>query len=238
MTDPAKIDTRYRSVNQSGMALMVVMVVLAMGSLLALGAARSSWLNEHIVSSQSDQQRTYAAAEALLKDAQDDIRGQRADGSACSSEATHTGCRGPWADKHPFFPRGSDDLRDLAERIGPDRVCRHGICLPPSVTHLNAQGMAQGLVQEGGTGAVSGQGATYGQYTGTTTRQPLLSGPSARAWYWVEVFQLDRATDTGLTSASQPFIYRINAYVQGHKRGTQVLLRTLFLAPIPSTAND
>jgi type IV pilus assembly protein PilX len=226
--------TRSLVAQQHGMALLVVMVVLALGSLLALGAARTSWLNEHLVSSLSDQQRAQAAAEALIQDAQDDIRGQRADGSVCSSAPTDAGCRGARAENRPFFPTVADDLTDLAARIGPGQDCRDGICLSDLVSRLNPQVMATRLIQEAATGAAQALGARYGQFTGARSSQPLLQSPSARAWYWVEVFQMDNVTE------NQPlFVYRINAYVQGHRPGTRVMLRSLYWPPpSPSPLQD
>jgi type IV pilus assembly protein PilX len=215
-------------------ALLVVMVVLALGSLLALGAARTSWLNEHLVSSLSDQQRAQAAAEALIQDAQDDIRGQRADGSACSTAPTDAGCRGPRAENRPFFPTVVGELPELAARIGPGQDCRDGICLPDSVTRLTPQSMATRLVQEAAPGGPQTLGARYGQFTGARSSQPLLSGAPARAWYWVEVFQMD-----SLTGNPSLFVYRINAYVQGHKPGTRVMLRSVYRPPpSPSPLQD
>jgi type IV pilus assembly protein PilX len=221
---------------QRGMALLVVMVVLALGSWLALGSARTAWLNENLVSSQSDQQRATAAAHALLKDAQDDIQGLRADGTPCSSAPTDAGCRGQRGDNRPFFPTHEEHLPELIARIGSAHACRYGICLPTSVTSLQPQALASRLLQDAAAGAPTTLVASYGQYTGTTPSQPLLNGASARAWYWVEVFRLDSAADASVLTAADPrppFVYRINAYVQGHKTGTRVLLRSLFVPKAP-----
>jgi type IV pilus assembly protein PilX len=219
------------------MSLVVVMVVLALGSLLALGSARTVWLNERLVGTQSDHGRAQLAAEALLRDAQDDIQGLRADGTRCSDAPGQAGCRGALADNRPFFPTAESDVVALASRIG-ERDCHQGICLPASVTRLDAQTFAAARVLETSTGVPSDRAATYGQFTGTTTRHPLLSGPSAQAWYWVEVFRYDLWGQTAppdgqspVPQASRPFVHRINAYVQGHKPGTRVWLRTLFVAP-------
>jgi Tfp pilus assembly protein PilX len=220
---------------QRGMALLVVMVVLALGSWLALGSARTAWLNEHLVSSQSDQQRATAAAHALLKDAQDDIQGLRADRTPCSTAPTDAGCRGPRSDNHPFFPSTQEELPELAARIGSAHACRYGICLPTSVTSLHPPTLASRLLQDAATSAPTTLAATYGQYTGTTPSQPLLSGASARAWYWVEVFRLDSTPDGAALEnpdSHAPFVYRINAYVQGHKTGTRVLVRALFVPKV------
>lgn len=222
---------------QKGISLVMVMVVLTLASLLVVGSARLDLLNERLVSNQSDHGRAWAAAEALLRDAENDIQGTRADGTPCSTEPSERGCRGALAANHPFFPTSPDDLALLANRIGDGQVCRAGICLPRTLTSLNPQAFAALLVQETATPTASvARGAVYGQYTGTTTRHPLLSGPSARAWYWVEVFQyeMDNPVVTPgwnppVPDASHPFVYRINAYAQGHRSGTRVWLRALFV---------
>lgn len=219
---------------QTGLSLLVVMVVLALGSLLALGAARTGWLNEKLVSTQSDHERTLAAAHALLKDAENDIRGQGADGAPCSTDPAHAGCRGARTDKRPFFPTDVADLADLAARIGTGEMCRQGICLPTSVNSVNPQAFATELVAEAAATATGSRGARYGQFTGTTTRNPLLGGANATAWYWVEVFHygLDSPIPDWRAprpDAARPFVYRINAYVQGHKAGTRVWLRSLLV---------
>lgn len=87
-------------------------------------------------------------------------------------------------------------------------------------------------------------GATYGQFTGTATAaasNPLLSNAPARAWYWVEVFRYDDASDILTARGSRlspdmvqhPFVYRITAFVQGNKPGTRVHLRSVFV-PYPN----
>lgn len=215
---------------QRGLSLLVVMIVLALGSLLALGSARTIWLNERLVSSLSDQQRAVAAAESLLRDAESDIRGERADGSPCSTQPGDTGCRGALADRRPFFPTEVHERDTLASLIGPGGDCQDGICLPVSTTGLNPQAMATRLVEEAASGASTSRAARYGQFTGASTSQALLSGQEARAWYWVEVFPA--AADPG--ADVHPFVFRINAYVQGHQAGTRVLLQSLFIPNPPS----
>uniref|UniRef100_UPI0035663374 hypothetical protein n=1 Tax=Hydrogenophaga sp. TaxID=1904254 RepID=UPI0035663374 len=56
-----------------------------------------------------------------------------------------------------------------------------------------------------------------------------------QAWYWVEVFHFNTAfgvnpTDVVLPDKdNHPFIYRITAFVQGQKPGTQVWLRSMYM---------
>ena len=61
--------------SERGIALIVVMVMLILGSILVLGSTRTTWFNETMVGNDSDYSRAYAAAEALIHDAEADIRG-------------------------------------------------------------------------------------------------------------------------------------------------------------------
>jgi len=223
---------------QQGLALIVVMVALVLSAWLAMSSARMVWMNEKMTSSQSDHQRAFAAAEALLKDAENDIRGERADGEPCSTDPLDVGCRGPFAQGRPFFPADLIDLDTLSNRIGADQECLQGICLPASLTSLPPRTVAVRLIQASTAAPGRALAATYGQFTDTSTERdnPLLRGSPARAWYWVEVFHHEVASGIATPVWSQPtpdvthpFIYRINAFVQGHKPGTRVWLRSLYM---------
>jgi type IV pilus assembly protein PilX len=223
---------------QSGIALIVVMVALVLSTLLAMSSARMAWLNERMASSQSDHLRAFAAAEALMKDAENDIRGERVDGEPCSTDPQDLGCRGPFAEGRPFFPADLNDLDTLSLRIGGELECLQGICLPTSLTSLSPKSFTTRLLQTSAAPPDKALAATYGQFTATSTESgnPLLSGSSAKAWYWVEVFQHDVASAIATPvwrhptpDVTHPFIYRINAFVQGHKPGTRVWLRSLYM---------
>lgn len=223
---------------QRGTSLLVVMVALVLGSLLVVSSARVAWLNEKLVGNQSDHQRAIAAAEALLRDAESDIRGERFDGTPCSSDPKEAGCRGAYADGRPFFPVKPEDLETLSDRIAPNKACRQGICRPPSTGSINPKDFVVGLIQAPAAASSDAAAASYGQFTGAaaSAANPLLTGPSAKAWYWVEVFHYDLASPLAQPSenlpqpdAKHPFVYRINAYVQGHQAGTQTWLRSVFI---------
>jgi type IV pilus assembly protein PilX len=224
---------------QRGVSLIVVMVVLVMGSLLMLGSTRVGTLHQALVGSESDTQLAFAAAEALIRDAELDILGQRADGTPCSNDPTvAAGCR---ALADPFFPEEDDDLDLLGRSVSSGsgfRNCRQGICLPGTVNELDVSAWTTDLAR------MQAVGATYGQFTGTATAaasNPLLTNAPARAWYWVEVFRYSDAggilAPTGSRLAPDmvrhPYVYRITAYVQGNKPGTRVQLRSV-LVPFPN----
>lgn len=68
---------------QNGVALFTVIVFIMLSMLLALWASRTSLFNEMVVSNDADYQRAFEAAQALLQDAELDIRGENPDGSMC-----------------------------------------------------------------------------------------------------------------------------------------------------------
>lgn len=235
---------------QTGISLIVVMVMLLLGSVVVLGSTRLGWLNEKMVGSESDQQRAFAAAEALIRDAERDIKGLQIDNSTpCSTNAAYVGCRN-FGGNHPFFPQEDDDLDLLKSRVtAGTNSCLQGICLPASVTTLNSatwSGSSLSTMTAGtGTATIA---ATYGQYTGAnpaTAGNPLLSATNpAQGWYWVEVFRYTDAagllqpasSSMPIPDKKHPFVYRITAYVEGLKPGTRVWLRSVFV-PFPQNQN-
>lgn len=75
---------------QRGATLFVVIVFVLLSMLLALWASRTALFNELVVGNDADYQRAYEAAQALLQDAELDIRGESADGSACTPDPNST----------------------------------------------------------------------------------------------------------------------------------------------------
>ena len=69
---------------QRGVALFVVIVFVMLSMLLALWASRTSLFNELVVGNDADYQRAFEAAQALLQDAELDIRRELPDGTACN----------------------------------------------------------------------------------------------------------------------------------------------------------
>lgn len=240
---------------QQGVSLIVVMVMLLLGTIVVLSSTRVGWLNERLVGGESDYQRAFAAAEALIRDAERDIRGLQIDNvTPCNIAAGFVGCRN-FAGNQPFFPQEDNDLDLLQARLTTGtNSCLQGICLPAAVTTLNAATWTTNLAaMTAGTGVTS-IAAKYGEFTGidpTTASNPLLrwSRPGVvpavapRAWYWVEVFRYTDAA--GIVAAAgnvpipdkkHPYVYRITAYVQGMKGGTRVWLRSIFV-PRPQNQN-
>ncbi|MDP3653890.1 MAG: hypothetical protein Q8R67_19655 [Rhodoferax sp.] len=255
-----RIPTTYsRHTAQRGISLFTVLVMLLLSLTAVLGAFRVSNLNESILGNSSDYNRTYAAAEALIRDAEIDIRGRtppyvaQADGvlglpcrpvapGSLLTQAGFSGCRNqaigdPWIPTNDDF----DAVGDMVAALNASR-CWQGLCFPVNSTDL--------ANIEANLAAMIPRGATYGQFTRVglaapgAAGNPILSGAQARGWYWIEAFRYSPspppvaspAAELGLTpNQKSPLVYRITAIAQGLRPGTQVVLRSVF---IPEPAKD
>lgn len=233
--------------SERGITLIVVMVMLLLGSILVLGSTRTTWLNETMVGNDSDYNRAYAAAEALIRDAEADIRGRQLGGQPFNpgNPAFFQGSRRPAAG--PFFPLDYDDLDTVLALMpaAPNLPCRAGICVPSGENGLGANWWTNPATLN----AMIAVAATYGQFTRPPAPAPALgsgnpilltNGVPARGWYWVEVFPYaaSAAEPRDLPvpdKTNQPFFFRITAIAQGQKPETQVVLRTVFV-PRPQSA--
>ena len=245
MTDRSMFTQRARA---RGFALIVVMVMLLLSCLIVLSSTRLSWLSERMLGAESDHQRAFAAAEALIRDAELDIRGVQAGSNLpCQPDPSFVGCRNFGAG-HPFFPQDESDLDTLQARLAPSATgCLRGICLPAGVRTLGLDRWTTRLAaMTAGTGD-NAVAARYGEFTGfhpgaagnglLRWSQPgEVPAVAPRAWYWVEVFWYDSSTQLEATSLhdlapdqKHPFVYRITAYVQGMKPGTLVWLRSVYV---------
>lgn len=162
---PAASSKKSRNLlhKQRGVSLVMVLIFLLLAIISVLGAFRAGFLNEKIVGNESDYNRAYAAAEALIRDAEIDIRGRRppydyfqADGSAgfpcrpttddgnSTETASQVGyedsCRLRGAATTPWFPEDTVDFDKVQLLLNPnvtDNNCKAGICMPPDTTSLN-----------------------------------------------------------------------------------------------------
>ena len=193
---------------QQGIAMFVVIVFVMLSMLLALWASRTSLFNEMVVGNDADYQRAFEAAQALLQDAELDIRRENADGTPC----TGTGCRDniSTADKIPI---DKNEVTTLLDELDTQATkCRSGLCTKrtgrqdfwnyTSATTPAPTNILPGEVKlEDMT--KPGIGARNCDYTGampgdasdpTKTASPILadrSADSAGGWYWIEIMLYD-----------------------------------------------
>ncbi|MEN9374978.1 MAG: hypothetical protein RL710_135 [Pseudomonadota bacterium] len=245
---------------QEGIALVTVLVLLLLSLTAVLGALRYSNLNEAMLGNTSDYNRTFAAAEALVRDAEIDIRGRlppytlQADGSrgtpcrptaagSLTTLAGFQGCRNKALANTPFFPLDSSDMDDLETILAtnsPTHRCLAGICMP-----VNSNDLANFETNPVTYAAMIPLGTTYGQFTrngltglaGQVDINPALSNPNSR--YWIEAFWYGSSalSHSALPNKKAPFIYRITAIAQGRKEGTRVVIRSIFV-PYPQFAQN
>ncbi len=236
--------------HQHGIALTAVMVILVVCTVIVFGSARTGLLQEMLAGNQSDQLRAQTAAEALIQDAESDIRGMLPNGRACREAATtgHTsptefvGCRqrgGSAQAAAPYFPQDADEfdeVRRLLDTKG-SIPCQAGICVPADMQVLDHL--------EDRLPEMTPLAATYGQFThpdlpgASAAGNPVLASKPPRAWYWVEAFRYDIGPDAlaatnGLSpDAARPFVYRITAVAVGLKPATRAVVKSFFV-PYPS----
>ncbi len=245
--------THLAKSQQQGVALITVMVILLLSIIAVLAASRSTLLNEALVGNMSDYNRALAAAEALIRDAEIDVRGRLPSGYLCREDvgsegtdvptANYVGCRNT-AGGAPFIPEGTDfdDARDavLVTAAAPAATpCSQGICFPASLATLSTL--------EDNLGTMAARGVRYGTYTrgaapvalGDATNAILRGTPAAvtdpnQGWYWIEVFQYWKDAPTNrpgevIPGGKAPLIFRITAVALGQKAGTRAIVRSFFV---------
>lgn len=195
---------------QRGIALFVVIVFVMLSMLLALWASRTSLFNEMLVGNDADYQRAFEAAQALLQDAELDIRGENANGSVCTDTDDNplTGCRDKMASSVPKIPLEAQEVTPLLAALDQQATkCSYGLC-------TKRAGRQDFWNKKDNTGLATGEfalatltqanvGARYGQFTGATLgsssspANPILADQSADnrgGWYWIEVMPYDESS--------------------------------------------
>lgn len=250
---------RHRA-NQRGVALFVVIVFVLLTMLAALWASRTALFGEMIVGNDADYQRAFEAAQALLQDAELDIREEHADGTPWrQSDAARTLnapcvansdiCRTK-ADL-PRPPETAEDLGDLLAHLKTQSTgCQHGLCLKRTGNQDFWNDTATLTAM-----TAANVGARYGQYTGakkgdsSNPANPILqqTGAGKGGWYWIEVLPYDQSSKSsgvivggsGSTNLDllplnlKPHVvYRITALAQGLKPNTRVVLQQTYARQI------
>ena len=202
---------RKQRKHQQGISLYIVIVLVLLSMLLALWASRTSLFNEMVVSNDADYQRAFEAAQALLQDAELDIRSadydvatnKTIDNLDCSAGGDV--CRSSTADRFPLEAKEITALINILDAQPTN--CRNGLCTrrtgrqdfwnytkntnpPPENIQADAGEVPlEDLTKEG-------IGARFGQYTGaklgdaSKPANPILADRSADnkgGWYWIEV---------------------------------------------------
>ena len=237
--------THHLRQRQRGVALFVVIVLVMLSMLLALWASRTSLFNELLVGNDADYQRAFDAAQALLQDAELDIRGKNADGSGCSGSGDV--CRTSTVDKIPLAKdvKTVTDLLTTLKSQTPTQ-CRNGLC----VKRTGKQDFWNNTdASKGPTLAqMQAAGARYGQFTGAATGSPTASAnpilyadkDGTGGWYWIEVLPYNSSSEFSSLiedDNSKPqlglnldpnVVYRITALAYGQRSTTMVVLQQTY----------
>lgn len=238
--------------HQRGVALFVVIVFVLLSMLLALWASRTAMFNELVVGNDADYQRAFEAAQALLQDAELDIRGEMANGGLCSGPP----CRAYTLGKMQF-PGDTQEINPLITTLENEPTrCKDGLCArrvgrqdfwnyaTAATTVTPAARADMGEVPLSDLMAV---GARYGQYTGAVSTNtagplnPILTNTTAGqgGWYWIEVMRysdkakgahliVDAASSQLALNLDVYVVFRITALALGNRPGTQVVLQQTY----------
>jgi len=214
--------------HQRGISLFIVIVFVMLSMLLALWASRTSMFNEMVVGNDADYQRAFEAAQALLLDAELDIRGEKADGSDCRIP-TATACRNGNSTQAqiPLEAKETAALLAKLEGITSGPRCIDALCLkrPGRQDFWNNTGSTPDLTTPGEDVSLEQMmvstnanriGARYGQYSGAnvgSASNPILQIGNKGAdttrnneggWYWIEVLPYDSDADKSRLIADGP----------------------------------
>jgi len=201
---------------QRGISMFIVMIVLMLALILVLGGLSVTNLNESLVGNQSDAQRAYSSALALLDAAQRDIR---LNGRFCGDQAvapmgsTSTNSKFPGVKCTRRFPRGDTSVEDMftlittSPGVGECGVLGNpnydGVCISNGPDDPNFSSTTVGTNKQKSTNGArynsdfltaldAGNTSTYGgdAKVGGATGTVVSTSPMAtNGRYWVEVFK-------------------------------------------------
>jgi Tfp pilus assembly protein PilX len=196
--------------NHQGWALPTVMAVLSLGALGAMSLARGVWLHANLLRSDGDEWRARAAAEALLRDAEQDLLAS----FAAAKDARHSTPAIDAVSTGPFIPHTLAGLAQLRKALPPG-LCREGVCAPLALDSAAATVWVQRL----------NTAARYGQYTGGAAVKDSHVNPvlANRNGYWLEAFA---NADTSQTTP----LWRITALAQASPRSGPIMLQAWWQA--------
>lgn len=214
---PMHSHSTAHSKKQRGVALFVVLIFILLSMLLALWAARTALFSEIVVGNDADYQRAFESAQALLQDAELDIRGERSDGSFCqkSDDDSKDVCRSGIGYQ---IPLESQDVGLLVANLNNATArCIKGLCAKRlgrqdfwnyDSAHTPTPAAAD---YEKGIDELSipYYGARHGQFTGAiATQNNILAiqnvdseattaddNQKKGGWYWIEVLPYDDSSE-------------------------------------------
>jgi len=251
-----------RRSRQRGVSLFIILVILLLALIIVLSALAVSNLNESLVGNQSDAQRSYSAAEALLEAAQRDIRlnGRYCTGALGQTGANNTIVIGQTLSCTTRYPTDGDankadymQILSSGSMVGAINTCApvantafRGVCISDSP--INAAFLTDTVDQSGGAEQWS-NGATYtmggdssdfasGVNVGSAFTS-LNSNGNDRGRYWVEIFPynimsigMGGAAGIAVPDGTYPYVFRITAMAKGLRGTTLSVMRTYYV-PYP-----
>jgi type IV pilus assembly protein PilX len=143
------LNERITSTRQRGISLPIVLIFLVVLSVLGVTIIQGSTFGARIARNEADRTIAFQAAEAALRDAETDIKFQRADGTLCVPGGV--ACRADVINTSDFTP-----------------TCTAGLCEPSTTTTA--------VWETASLWDTAGASVTYGQYTGAAAL-PLVSRP-------------------------------------------------------------
>ena len=241
---------------QRGVSLFITLVMMLLALITVLGSLAVSNLNESLVGNQSDTQRSYGAAEALLDAAQRDIRlnGRYCTGALGQAGNNSTIVSGQTLPCTTRYPTDGDaskadymQILSSASMVGQINLCANnatfrGVCISDSPTNTAFLTNTVG----GGSGAETWDlGAAYTQSgdpdyaAGVTLGDSASTALADKGRYWVEIFPynimsaaLGGAAGVAVPDGTYPYVFRITAMAKGLRGGTVSVLRTYYV-PYP-----
>lgn len=257
--------TLHASQRQNGIALFVVIVFVMLSMLLALWASRSSIFNEMVVGNDADYQRAFEAAQAMLQDAELDIRNENANGSVCTTCRKSMIYANPDTNPKKLPTTVAEREILLAELDSEPAQCKTGLCIRRTSRTVSGTTIEPWTAADLNDLAAKGIGARYGEYTkaekGENTN-PLLNWvnhadpdkvqETTNAWYWIEILPYVDDTGGGVeilgegsnknlwlpVLGQERVAYRVTALARGLKPSTQVILQQVYIRRYHSGDGD
>ena len=196
---------RARRRTERGLALVCALLLMAAAMVIGVAVVRGAFVLLAAAGNERDRDIAQAAAEAALRDAENDIAGRAATSAppASPDRAAH------------FGPGGATAFVDGCGRGVDDR----GLCRARSPPEWQLLDLAA---------ADNPALVPYGQFTGAVLAVGRGVLPARLPAYLIE-----RITPPGAT-AQQGVFYRITAIGFGARAATQVVLQSLYRLPPPS----